>query len=107
MTSALFYGDHDLHQGVIETFYACNRVTETLGDDHTNTIGGPGTAAQSGFEATVNVPRLAAGPPRLLHRTEINYSSFQCFYQLARATRQRTHIQRCYAGLAYVAGPSD
>ncbi|VDO83074.1 unnamed protein product [Heligmosomoides polygyrus] len=78
MTSSLFYGDHNLHQAVIETFYACNRVTETLGDDHTDTT----------------------GPPRLLHRTEIYLSSLQCFYQLARAARQRTLIQRCYAGLA-------
>ncbi|VDO84774.1 unnamed protein product [Heligmosomoides polygyrus] len=68
MASSLLYGDNNLHQAVIETFYACNRVTETLGDDHTDTTGGPGTAAQNGLEAAANVPRLAAGPPRLLHR---------------------------------------
>ncbi|VDP55380.1 unnamed protein product [Heligmosomoides polygyrus] len=86
MTLSLFYGDNNLHHAVIETFYACYRVTETFGDDNTDT---------------------AAGPLRLLHRTEINSSSLQCFYQLARAARQRTHIQGCYAGLAYVAGLSD
>ncbi|VDO19618.1 unnamed protein product [Heligmosomoides polygyrus] len=102
MASSLLYGDNNLHQAVIETFYACYRLTETFEDDHTDTIGGPGTAAQNGLEATANVPRLAAGPPRLLHRTEIYLSSLQCSYQLARAARQRTHIQRCYAGLAYV-----
>ncbi|VDP19031.1 unnamed protein product [Heligmosomoides polygyrus] len=107
MTSSLFHGDNNLHQAVIETFYTCNRVTETLGDDYIDTTAGPGTAAQNDLEAAANVPRLAAGPPRLLHRTEIYPSSLQCFYQLARAARQRTHIQRCYAGLAYVTGLSD
>ncbi|VDP08091.1 unnamed protein product [Heligmosomoides polygyrus] len=106
MTSSLYYGDNNLHQAVIETFYAGYRVTETLGDDHTDTTVGPGTAAQNGLEAAANVPRLAAGPPRLLHRTEIYLSSLQCFYHLARAS-QRTHIQRCYAGLAYVTGLPD
>ncbi|VDP08908.1 unnamed protein product [Heligmosomoides polygyrus] len=43
MTSSLFYGDNNLHQTVIETFYAFYRVTTTFGDDHTDTIGGPGT----------------------------------------------------------------
>ncbi|VDO82764.1 unnamed protein product [Heligmosomoides polygyrus] len=86
MASSLFYGDNNLHQAVIETLYACNRDTETFGDNQTDTT---------------------AGPPRLLHRTEIYLSSLQCFYHLARAARQRTHIQRCYAGLAYVKGLSD
>ncbi|VDP13522.1 unnamed protein product [Heligmosomoides polygyrus] len=102
MTSSLFYSDNNPHQAVIETFYACSRVTETLGNDHTDATGGPGTAAQNGLKAAANVPRLAAEPPRLLHRIEIYLSSLQCFYQLARAGRQRTHIQRCYARPAYV-----
>ncbi|VDP43599.1 unnamed protein product [Heligmosomoides polygyrus] len=38
MTSSLFYGDNNLQQAVIETFYACYLVTETFGDDHTNTL---------------------------------------------------------------------
>ncbi|VDP08949.1 unnamed protein product [Heligmosomoides polygyrus] len=73
MTSSLLY-DNNLHQAVIETFHACNRVTETEEDDHTDTTGGPVTVTQNGLEAAANVPRLAAGPPRLLHRTEIYLS---------------------------------
>ncbi|VDP08131.1 unnamed protein product [Heligmosomoides polygyrus] len=107
MASSLLYGDNNLHQAVIETFYACNRVTEMLGDDHTDTIGGPGTAAQNGLEAAANVPRLAGGQPCLLRRTEIYLSSLQCFNQIVQAARQRTHIQCSHAGSAYVTGLSD
>ncbi|VDP06351.1 unnamed protein product [Heligmosomoides polygyrus] len=78
MASSLLYGVSNLHQAIIETFNACNRVTETFVDDHTDTTGDPGTAAQNGLEATANIIRLAAGPP-----------------------------QRCYAGLSYVTGLSD
>ncbi|VDP13084.1 unnamed protein product [Heligmosomoides polygyrus] len=58
--------DHDLHQAVIKTFRAYNRVSETF---ETITPGGPGTVAQNGLEASAYVPRLTTGPPRLLYRT--------------------------------------
>ncbi|VDO71604.1 unnamed protein product [Heligmosomoides polygyrus] len=51
MASSLLCGDNNLHQAVNETFYACNRVTETFGDDHTDITGGPRVFAQNGVEA--------------------------------------------------------
>lgn len=41
MTPLLFYGENDLHLVVIETFYACDHVTETFGDDHKDITGYP------------------------------------------------------------------
>ncbi|VDP63932.1 unnamed protein product [Heligmosomoides polygyrus] len=69
MIHTLFSSNNDLHQAVTETFHACNRISETFGDDHTNTAGSPGTAAQNGLKASAYLPRLATGPPRLLYRT--------------------------------------
>ncbi|VDP02155.1 unnamed protein product [Heligmosomoides polygyrus] len=46
-TPSILYDYSNLPQAVIDTFYACNFVTEAFGDDHTDSIGGPGTAAQN------------------------------------------------------------
>ncbi|VDP09554.1 unnamed protein product [Heligmosomoides polygyrus] len=40
---SLLSGDNDLHQSIVKALDTYNRVSETLGDDYTNTDGGPGT----------------------------------------------------------------
>ncbi|VDP34290.1 unnamed protein product [Heligmosomoides polygyrus] len=97
MIHSLFSSDYDLHQAVIKTFHAYNRVSETFEDDYTNSTGGPRTAAQNGLEVSAYVPRL----------TTVYSTSHQCLCQLARPARQRTHILRSNVGLAYVTGLSD
>ncbi|VDP46014.1 unnamed protein product [Heligmosomoides polygyrus] len=59
MIHLLFSSNNNLHQMITETIHDCNRISETFGDDHTNTAGGPGT--QNGLKASS--PRLATGPP--------------------------------------------
>lgn len=61
----------------------------------TDTKGSIGSVAYNDLKPAANVT-LLAGLPNLRHRREIDLSSLQCFYQLAPAVGQVTHIQRCY-----------
>lgn len=48
--------DNHLQQSVIDTLQACNHISETFGDHHTNAAGGPGVATQNGHKASDYVP---------------------------------------------------
>ncbi|VDP05635.1 unnamed protein product [Heligmosomoides polygyrus] len=99
---SLLSGDNDLHQSIVKAFDTSNRVTKSLGDDYSDTTAGPELPHR-----TVLKPHPMSLDLRQDHLVSCTSSSLQCFNQLARAARQRTHIQHCHSGPAYVTGLSD